>query len=200
MIRPYFLPCDLDLGVWLIFWRKKTLTLFTTFVQWLLELWYLTLVFFVIRPSRGYHYFRPCDLDLGVWPIFWKTLTLLITFEQWVLELWYFHMSIIWDKKSPWSSTNNFYLVTLTLVFDLLYENLLTLLITMELWGLELWYVTWVFLVTEPIHGYQYFLPCDLDLVFFSSSNEVLCRVGAANVHNFTFHAFFCLEHVFIFL
>ena len=30
-------------------------------------------------------------------------------------------------------STNNFDLVTLTLVFDLLFENLLTLLITMEL-------------------------------------------------------------------
>ena len=88
-------------------------------------------------------------------------------------------------------STNGFDLVTLTLVFDLLCENLLTFLITMELWGLELWYVIWVFLVTEPFHGYQYFLPCDLDLVFFSSSNEVWCRVGAANVHNFMLHAFF---------
>ena len=46
--------------------------------------------FHVIIPFRGYHYFLPCDLDLGVWPIFLKTLTLLITFEQWELELWYF--------------------------------------------------------------------------------------------------------------
>ena len=123
VIRPfwgyhYFLPCDLDLGVWpffknfnlsnnfwtvsartLIFhmsiscdktflwlplfftlwpwpWSLihflKTLTLLITFEQWLLDLWYFTWVFLVIRPFLGYHYFWPSDLDLGVWLIFWK--------------------------------------------------------------------------------------------------------------------------------
>ena len=48
----------------------KTLTLLITFEQWMLELWYFTWVFLVIRPFRGYHYFLPCDLDLGVWPTF----------------------------------------------------------------------------------------------------------------------------------
>ena len=37
-----------------------------------LELCYLTRIFLVIRPFRRYHYFLPCDLNLGVWPIFWK--------------------------------------------------------------------------------------------------------------------------------
>ena len=64
--------------------------LLITFEQWVLELWYFTWVFLVIRPFCGYYYFLPCDLDFGVWPIFLKTLTLLKTFEQWVLELWYF--------------------------------------------------------------------------------------------------------------
>ena len=35
-------------------------------------------------------FFLPCDLDIGVWPIFLKTLTLLIPFEQWLLVFWYF--------------------------------------------------------------------------------------------------------------
>ena len=50
----------------------KTLTLLITFEQWVLKLWYSTWVFLVIRPFRGYHYFLPCDLDLRVWPNFWK--------------------------------------------------------------------------------------------------------------------------------
>ena len=51
---------------------SETLTLLITFEQWVLELWYFTWIFSVIRPFPGYHYFLPCDLDLGVWPIFWK--------------------------------------------------------------------------------------------------------------------------------
>mgnify|MGYP003683288813 CR=1 FL=1 len=51
---------------------SETLTLLITFEQWMLELWYFTWVFLVIRLFRGYHYFWPCDIDLGVWPIFWK--------------------------------------------------------------------------------------------------------------------------------
>ena len=49
---------------------SETLTLLITFEQWMLELWYFTWIFPVIRPFHGYHYFLPCDLDLGVWPIF----------------------------------------------------------------------------------------------------------------------------------
>ena len=45
-------------------------TLLITFEQWLLELWYFTWIFPVIRTFRGYHYFLPCDLDLGVWSTF----------------------------------------------------------------------------------------------------------------------------------
>ena len=84
----------------------------------MLELWYFTWVFLVIRPFfLGYHYFLPCDLDLGVWPIFLKTLTLLITFEQWELELWYF------ERQCSLMGTNNIDIFSLTLEFDLLFEN-----------------------------------------------------------------------------
>ena len=67
---------------------SETLTLLITFEQWVLELWYITCVFLVIRPR--------VTLFLTLWPwpwsltYFFKTLTLRITFEQWVLELWYF--------------------------------------------------------------------------------------------------------------
>ena len=77
------IPCDktflwipLFLTLWPWPWRLtyflKTLTLWISFEQWVLELWYYTWVFLVIRPFSGYHYFWPCDLDLGVRPIFWK--------------------------------------------------------------------------------------------------------------------------------
>ena len=68
----------------------KPLTLLMTFQQWVLELWYFTWIFPVIRTFLGYHYFLPCDLDLP-WSLthFLKTLTLQITFKQWVLELCY---------------------------------------------------------------------------------------------------------------
>ena len=68
---------------------KKTLTLLIAFEQWVLELWYFTWVFLVIRPFHGYHYFLHRDLDLGVWPFF-ENLTLLIAFELWVLQLLHF--------------------------------------------------------------------------------------------------------------
>ena len=60
------------------------------FWQWVLELWYFTWIFPVVRPFRGYHIF----ITLWPWPWslthFLTTLTLLIIFEQWVLELFYF--------------------------------------------------------------------------------------------------------------
>ena len=88
----------------------------------MLELWYFTWVFLVIRPFCEYYYFWPCDLDLGVWPIFLKTLTLLKTFEQWVLELWYFTWVSVVIR--PFCGSIIFDLVTLTLEFDLLFKNL----------------------------------------------------------------------------
>ena len=36
---------------------SETLTLLITFEQWVLELWYFTWVFLVIRPFSGYNYF-----------------------------------------------------------------------------------------------------------------------------------------------
>ena len=55
---------------WSLTYFFKTLTVLITFELWVLELWYFTWVFLVIRPIRWYHNFWPCDLDLRVWPIF----------------------------------------------------------------------------------------------------------------------------------
>ena len=77
------IPCDktfpwvpLFFTLWSWLWSLthfvKTFTLLITFEQWVLELWYFKCVFLVMRPFCGYHYFLPCDLDCGVWPIFWK--------------------------------------------------------------------------------------------------------------------------------
>ena len=82
------------LELWYFTWSLthflKTLTLLITFEKWVPKLLYSIWFFLVIRPFRGFHFFVPCDLDLGVWPTFLKTLTLIKTFEQRVLELWYF--------------------------------------------------------------------------------------------------------------
>ena len=69
---------------------SETLIVLITFEQWVLELWYFTWIFLVIRLFREYHYFLPVTLTLEFDPFILKTLILLITFEQWVLELWYF--------------------------------------------------------------------------------------------------------------
>ena len=94
-----------------------TLTLLITFEQWVLELWYFTWVFLVIRPFSEYHYFWhwpwPCSLTH-----FLKTLNFLMIFEQWVLELWYF--TGVFLVIRPFF----FYPVTLTFEFDLLFSNI----------------------------------------------------------------------------
>ena len=96
---------------------SETLILLITFEQWVLELWYFTWVFLMVRPFRGY-------LFLPLWPWPWSLtyflknlLTLLITFEQWVLELWYF--TWVLSVARPFCVYHYFLHVTLTLEFDL---------------------------------------------------------------------------------
>ena len=52
-----------------------------------------TWVLLVIRPFRGYHYFWPCDLDLGVRPIF-ENFNLAYNFWTVGARALIFHMSI----------------------------------------------------------------------------------------------------------
>ena len=100
-----------------------------------------------------------------------ETLTLLITFEQWVLKLWYFKWvffvtrpfhGILCDKNFPWVPLCfTMWLWPWSLTCFL---KTLTLLITFEQWVLDLWYFTWVILVTRSFCGYRYYLSRDLDL------------------------------------
>ena len=98
---------------------------------------------------------------------------LLITFQPWLVELWYF--TWVFHVPRPFVVTKMFYLVTLTLGFELLFENFslannfwkmsaktltrpfhehkfltyvlknLTLLITFQPIVLEVWYIIWVY-------------------------------------------------------
>ena len=124
----------------------KTLTLLITFEQWVLELWYFTRIFPVIRPSCGLF------LTLWHWPWslthFLKTLTLLITFKHWVLELWHFTVPLFFTLWPwPWSLAH-------------FLKKHQPLLITYKQWVLELWHITWIFPVIRPFRWYHYFLPC----------------------------------------
>ena len=64
--------------------------------------------------------FDPVTLNLE-FDLFLKTLPLFITFEKWVLEFWYFPWVFLVSR--PFFEYNNFYLVTLTLYFVILFEN-----------------------------------------------------------------------------
>ena len=154
----------------------ETLTLLITFEQWVLELWYFTWIFSVVRPFRGNHIF----FNLWPWPWilthFLKTLILLIIFEQWVLELLYFTCVFIVKRPlRPFRGHHNFfYPVTLTLEFDPFFENF-NLANNFERRVQELLYFTCVFLVIRPLipfGGHHHFWPCDLNL--FCDKNFLL--------------------------
>ena len=101
---------------------SETLTLLIT-EPWVLELWYFTWVFLVIRPFRGYHYFLPCDLDLGVWPIFWK----LVIFRSLIAHLclnFYSNSSI--HQSINQSILDQIYRLIKWSVIDLIHQNNLT--------------------------------------------------------------------------
>ena len=51
---------------------SETLTSLITFEQWMLELWYFTCVFLVIRPFRIPLFFYPVTLTLEFNSFFWK--------------------------------------------------------------------------------------------------------------------------------
>ena len=111
--------------------------------------------------------FSVCTKMFYMWPWPWsltylsKFVTLLITCEQWVLELWYFRWVFLMIR--PLMSTIIFYTMTLTLEFDLLYENLNlanifgTVSARVLIFHMSL-------LVARLFRVYQQFWPCDLDL------------------------------------
>ena len=50
----------------------KILTLLRRFELWVLEFIHFTWIFVVAKSFSEYQHFSPCDLDLGIWPIFEK--------------------------------------------------------------------------------------------------------------------------------
>ena len=89
------------LWTWSLFHFLKTLTLLITLKQCVLELWYFTWIFPVIRPFRGYHYFDPVTLTLEFDPFF-ENLNLAYNFWTVSARVFIFHLSIPCDKTFPW--------------------------------------------------------------------------------------------------
>ena len=75
----------------------KTLTLLLTFEQWVLELWYFTWEFLVMRPFSGYHIFYPVTLTLE-FDLLFKNFKLANNFSIVSARASIFHMSIPCDK------------------------------------------------------------------------------------------------------
>ena len=114
----YFFTCDLYLGVWAFFF--KLLTLLIPFKQKVLELWYFTWIFPVIRPYHGYHYFYPVTFTIEFDPIF-ENFNFANNFWTVSASALIFHVSIPCGKAFSWFII--FDLVTLTLGFYLIFEN-----------------------------------------------------------------------------
>ena len=138
---------------------SETLTLLITVEQWVLELWYFTWVFLVMRLFRWCHYFLPFNLDFGVWPIFWK---LYLAYNCWTVSAraLIFHMSIPCDETFLWVPL--FFTLWSWLWSLTHFLKTLTLLITFEQWVLEVWYFTWIPLVKRSFCWYLTFWPCHL--------------------------------------
>ena len=106
---------------------------------------------------------------LTLWPWTWSlaysltTLALLITFLLWV-----FPMTVHFSDK-------------FNLLFDIDNFNLPN---NFEQHGLDLWYFTWVFLITRHIRRYQHLWLCDHDLDFLKKTIhcQELFQQGAAEL------------------
>ena len=85
----------------------------------MLELWYFTWIFPVIRPFRGNHYFFLCDL--GVDPFF-LNFNFVNNLNSECLSFYISHEYFLWSDISM--GTIIFVLVTFTLEFDPFFENL----------------------------------------------------------------------------
>ena len=76
----------------------KTLTLAITFLPLKIELSYFICVFLMTRPFTWYHNFLPCDLDLELWPFFFKNFNLGHNFQTRRDRIFLLHMCIPCDK------------------------------------------------------------------------------------------------------
>ena len=115
-----------------------------TFNPWVLELWCFTWVYLVLILFRGYLFYWPYDLDLGVWPFF-ENFDLTNNFWTVRSRAFILHMIISCDNTCLFDT------VTLTLEFDLFlfffYSDCI-----------------WAFNSCEKIYDYWYqdICPCDL--------------------------------------
>ena len=95
------LNCFLMWAIWLMFENFNLAYNFWTVSS--IELLYFTWVFLVIRPFHGYLFFLPCDLDIGVFSLFFfKNVNLANDFWTVSARALIFHMSIPCDKTFLW--------------------------------------------------------------------------------------------------
>ena len=97
-----FLSClsfyhSVILSIYNSVWNFSLANEFSTMSTRALIFHMITWVIFVTRHSHGYQHFWPCDLDLGVWPTFWK-LNLAYNFWTVSARALIFNMIIFCDK------------------------------------------------------------------------------------------------------
>ena len=100
----------------------------------------------------GFLGYRPYDLDLRVWPTFWKLYSLVNNYRTVKARALIFQMTISRARPFRGYKVNNFDPVIMTLEFDLLFENFNL--------ASNFWSVRALILIFR----YQHFLPSDLDL------------------------------------
>jgi hypothetical protein len=129
-------------------WKQTYLTLkiLTLVFDQLFQNFNLCYIFWMIfQLNVPFHKTSPWEqtsLSFKPWPLcltyFFKSLTLAISFEWYVLGLCYFTLVFLVTLALS-MRTNIFDLVTLTLVFDLLFKNFSS---TFDRYVLRLWYFT----------------------------------------------------------
>ena len=104
------------------------------------------LLFFTLWPWGLTHYFENFNLTNNFWTVRARALI--------------FHMSIPCDKTFPWVPLFFLPCYLKLGVWPIFWK------LTFVQWMLELWYSTWVFVVSRPFSVYQHFYPVTLILEF----------------------------------
>jgi hypothetical protein len=98
---------------WCLTYLLKNIAMALSFELYMLRLWYFTWMYLDQQ-------IRQCDLELCVWPTYWKLLTLAISCEWYVLGLWYLTWVI---ETRPYRWYQQIWSCDLIMMFDLFIEN-----------------------------------------------------------------------------
>ena len=82
---------------------------------------------------------------------------------SWIPQCISIDLTTVFVDMPPWSKIEAYCFCSVC--HSIILSETLTLLESFELWVLELWYYTWVFLMSRTFRWYHYLLYCDLHLL-----------------------------------